>query len=78
MDFGPTYKDVRLAYDNVEKWTRPQGIDFNLSYFAMGPKMKAEPKGVILIISAFNLPVFLTLGPLVCPFHRRLISLTRC
>ncbi|KAI0709751.1 NAD-dependent aldehyde dehydrogenase [Earliella scabrosa] len=64
MDFGPTYKDVRLAYDNVEKWTRPQGIDFNLSYFAMGPKMKAEPKGVILIISAFNLPVFLTLGPL--------------
>ena len=70
MDFGPTYKDVRLAYDHVEEWTRPQGIDFNLSYLAMGPNMKARTKGVILIISAFNLPVFLTLGPLVCPCLR--------
>lgn len=64
-DFGPTYKDVRLAYDNVERWTQPQSTDFNISYFAMGPKLKAEPKGVVLIVSAFNVPVFLTLSPLV-------------
>ncbi|KAI0694298.1 aldehyde dehydrogenase [Cerioporus squamosus] len=64
FDFGPTYKEVRFAYDNVEKWTRAQPIDFNLSFIAMGPTIKAEPKGVILIVSAFNVPLFLTLGPL--------------
>ncbi len=31
----------------------------------MRPTIKAEPKGVILIVSAFNVPLFLTLGPLV-------------
>ena len=66
FDFGPTYKDVRVAYDNVEKWMREQPVDFNLSFFPMRPTMKAEPKGVILIIAAFNVPLFLTLGPLVC------------
>ncbi|TFK91272.1 aldehyde dehydrogenase [Polyporus arcularius HHB13444] len=65
FDFGPTYKDVRVAYDNVEKWTKVQPIDFNLNYIAMRPTIKAEPKGVILIVSAFNVPLFLTLGPLV-------------
>ncbi|TFK87682.1 aldehyde dehydrogenase [Polyporus arcularius HHB13444] len=65
FDFGPTYKDVRVAYDNVDKWTKVQPVDFNLNYIAMRPTIKAEPKGVILIVSAFNVPLFLTLGPLV-------------
>ena len=65
FEFGPIFKDVRLAYDGVEKWAQPQSVDFNISYWAMGPKLKAEPKGVVLIISAYNLPLFLTLSPLV-------------
>ena len=62
---GPTYKDVRLAYDSVGKWTAPQKPPFNFSYFAMGPKMVAEPKGTVLIVSAFNMPIFLSIGTLV-------------
>ncbi|KAI0788166.1 Aldehyde/histidinol dehydrogenase [Fomes fomentarius] len=65
FDFGPVFKDVRLAYDNVEQRTKPQSIEFNLKYIAMSPKLKAEPKGVVLIISAFNLPLYLTLSPLL-------------
>ncbi|KAI0749987.1 aldehyde dehydrogenase [Daedaleopsis nitida] len=64
FDFGPVYKEVRIAYDNVEKWTKPVNVEFNLSWFAMGPKMKAEPKGVVLIVPAFNLPLFLSMIPL--------------
>ncbi|KAI0749981.1 aldehyde dehydrogenase [Daedaleopsis nitida] len=63
-EFGPVFKEVRLAYDNVERWTQPQSVDFNISYWAMGPKLQAEPKGVVLIVSAYNLPLFLTLSPL--------------
>ena len=32
----------------------------------MRPMIRKEPKGVVLIISPFNYPIFLTLGPLVC------------
>ena len=65
FDFGPVYNEVRGSYDNLEKWARPQNIDFNISWFAMGPKMQLEPKGVVLIIAPFNLPILLTLSPLV-------------
>ena len=34
----------------------------------MRPLIRKEPKGVVLIISPFNFPVILTLGPLVCTF----------
>ncbi|KAI0706786.1 NAD-dependent aldehyde dehydrogenase [Cerioporus squamosus] len=63
-DMGPTIKDIRLAYDNVGQWARPQRA-FSIRYFLMGPHLKAEPKGVVLIISPFNLPLFLMLSPLV-------------
>ncbi len=71
---GPAIKDVRLAYDSVGSWARPQRA-FSMRYFLMGPQLTAEPKGVVLIISPFNLPIFLTLSPLVRRlFPRKLAS----
>ncbi|OBZ72483.1 Aldehyde dehydrogenase, dimeric NADP-preferring [Grifola frondosa] len=65
FDFSPVLNEVRLAYDNVEKWAKQQSAPFSLSWFVMSPKLKAEPKGVILIIAPFNFPLFLLLNPLV-------------
>lgn len=56
---------MRTAYDNVEKWTKPQKAEFSLNFFAMSPKLRAESKGTILIIGPFNVPVFTILSPLV-------------
>ena len=78
IDLAGTYIDICVAYDNVEKWTREQPVDFNLSFFPMRPTMKAEPKGVILIIAAFNVPLFLTLGPLVGLFSFPCTCATVC
>ncbi|KAI0634448.1 NAD-dependent aldehyde dehydrogenase [Trametes polyzona] len=64
-DFTPVYMEVRSCYDNVEKWSKPQKAEFNFNFFAMGPRTKAEPKGVVLLIAPFNFPVFLVLSPLV-------------
>ncbi|OJT05215.1 Aldehyde dehydrogenase family 3 member B1 [Trametes pubescens] len=64
-DFTATYMDVRSSYDNVEKWSKPQKTDFNFNFFAMSPKTKAEPKGVVLLVAPFNFPVFLVFSPLV-------------
>ncbi|KAI0356760.1 NAD-dependent aldehyde dehydrogenase [Trametes cingulata] len=65
FDFAAVYIGVRTAYDNVESWAKLQRAEFNLNFFAMSPKLKAEPKGVALLVSPFNVPVYLTLSPLV-------------
>ncbi|KAM5544775.1 hypothetical protein V8D89_001673, partial [Ganoderma adspersum] len=65
LDFNPTYAEVKVAYDNVEKWVRPQNAPFGVNWFAMKPRLVAEPKGVVLVISPFNVPIFLTMTPLI-------------
>ncbi|KAI0760893.1 Aldehyde/histidinol dehydrogenase [Trametes elegans] len=65
LDFNNAYSDVRMAYDNVEKWARTHRPHFSLNYCAMRPSLKAEPKGTVLIVIPFNFPAFLTTGSLV-------------
>ncbi|OSC99243.1 NAD-aldehyde dehydrogenase [Trametes coccinea BRFM310] len=65
FDFAGTYIDIKLMYDNVEKWTKPRRAGCNLNFAPMGPRVKAEPKGTLLIIPPFNVPVFMLMGPLV-------------
>ncbi|CDO77357.1 hypothetical protein BN946_scf184787.g6 [Trametes cinnabarina] len=65
IDFAAVYIDVRLMYDNVEKWTKPRRVAFNLNFAAMNPRVHAEPKGVVLVIAPYNVPIFLSMSPLV-------------
>lgn len=65
IDFSGSYVDILAAYDSVDKWTAPQKAEFNLSFWPMGPRHKAEPKGVVFIIAPFNGPLIMLLSPLV-------------
>ncbi|KAI0767690.1 NAD-dependent aldehyde dehydrogenase [Fomes fomentarius] len=65
LDFSATYQDIHDAYNSVEKWATPYKADFNLSFWAMTPKIRPEPKGLILIIAPFNGPVIMLISPLV-------------
>ncbi|KAI0328290.1 aldehyde dehydrogenase [Cubamyces sp. BRFM 1775] len=65
FDFLIVYGEARMAYDNIEKWTKEQAPDFSLNWFLMKPRLKPEPKGVVLIIAPFNYPLFLLLVPLI-------------
>ena len=65
IDFATTYMDVRTAYDNVGKWAESRRAEFNLNFAAMGPRVREEPKGVVVIMAPFNGPIFLLLSPLV-------------
>ncbi|KAJ8473063.1 hypothetical protein ONZ51_g8114 [Trametes cubensis] len=62
FDFAAVYIDVKTAYDNVAKWTKSERAPFNLNFFVMNPRMRPEPKGVVLAIAPFNAPVFMLLG----------------
>ncbi|TBU47713.1 NAD-dependent aldehyde dehydrogenase [Dichomitus squalens] len=65
LDLSPVYIDVAKAYNSVERWAAEQKAEFDLSFWAMGPKYRHEPKGVVLIIAPFNGPVVLTMSPIV-------------
>lgn len=41
---------------SLEKWAAPSKPAFDLNFYAMSPKTRHEPKGVVLIISPFNFP----------------------
>jgi aldehyde dehydrogenase (NAD+)/aldehyde dehydrogenase (NAD(P)+) len=65
LEVGATLTEAVNAYHNVAKWSKPERAPFSFNWFAMKPTIRKEPKGVVLIITPFNYPVFLALRPLV-------------
>ncbi|EKM57674.1 uncharacterized protein PHACADRAFT_251452 [Phanerochaete carnosa HHB-10118-sp] len=64
LDINPSIGEAKDAYDNVAKWAKTEKARWTFNFFAMRPKIRKEPKGVVLIISPFNFPVLLLLGHL--------------
>ncbi|KAJ8516845.1 hypothetical protein ONZ45_g5915 [Pleurotus djamor] len=64
LEIGPSISDIRGIYKNVEKWAKPEKPGFNINFTPMRPVIRKEPKGVVMIISPFNYPIWLTAGPL--------------
>jgi len=65
LEIGATLTEAVNAYHSVAKWSKPERAPFSLNWFATKPTIRKEPKGVVLIISPFNYPIFLALRPLV-------------
>ncbi|CAE6386069.1 hypothetical protein BN14_00968 [Rhizoctonia solani AG-1 IB] len=65
LEINPLIKESIEVYKSVEKWAQPDKAPFSLNFAAMKPVVRKEPKGVVLIISPFNYPVWLALGPLI-------------
>ncbi|KAF8348497.1 NAD-aldehyde dehydrogenase [Amanita rubescens] len=61
LEINLTINDIKHAYNNVEKWSRPEKAPFSLNFAAMRPVVYKEAKGVVLIISPFNYPLWLSL-----------------
>jgi aldehyde dehydrogenase (NAD+) len=56
---------INLALRELPRWMRNQEVDTKLALFGTSSYIKYEPKGLALIISPWNYPIDLTLGPLV-------------
>ncbi|KAF8221246.1 NAD-aldehyde dehydrogenase [Tricholoma matsutake] len=61
LEINPTLDDVKLAWESVEKWARPEKPSFSIKFAALRPIIYKEPIGVVLIISPFNYPLWLTI-----------------
>jgi len=61
----PVIGEARHAMRHLRSWMKPHRVSTPLILFGSRSRILYQPKGVILIISPWNFPINLTLGPLV-------------
>ncbi|KAI5885611.1 aldehyde dehydrogenase [Schizophyllum commune H4-8] len=57
--------DITAAVKSLSSWAKPETSPFNFNWFAMRPRAHKVPKGVVLVITPFNYPVWLVVEPLI-------------
>lgn len=61
----PVVGEARHAIRHLRRWMKPKRVPTRLALMGSKSFIRYEPKGVVLIISPWNFPFNLTLGPLV-------------
>ncbi|HET7437182.1 MAG TPA: aldehyde dehydrogenase family protein, partial [Thermoanaerobaculia bacterium] len=61
----PVVSEAKHAIRRLRRWMKPRGARTRLALAGSRSRVMYEPKGVALIISPWNFPFNLTLGPLV-------------
>ncbi|KAJ7461546.1 NAD-aldehyde dehydrogenase [Mycena latifolia] len=64
LETGASVGEAMDAYKNVESWAKPEKPALSVNFMFMRPVTYKEPKGVVLIISPFNYPLWLCIAPL--------------
>jgi aldehyde dehydrogenase (NAD+) len=64
-EIKPVLGEIDNVCSNLRQWMRSKKIPFNLLFLGTRSKIIYEPKGVVLILSPWNFPFNLTIGPLV-------------
>jgi aldehyde dehydrogenase (NAD+) len=62
---GLVLADINVALKKLHRWMKPSKAKTNLVNFPSSSKILHDPKGVVLIISAWNYPLQLLLIPLI-------------
>jgi len=75
LELNGTIAEAVIAYNEVEQWAKTEKTKFSLNFWAMGPAIRKEPKGIVLIIGPYNVPVWALIVPLVSYSVPILISL---
>lgn len=61
----PVLTELKDAIANLKRWVKDTKVDTSVAYLGTAASVKYEPKGVCLIISPWNFPFLLTVGPLI-------------
>ena len=61
----PVIGEIKHARRQLHRWMRPRRVSTPWAQFGGTSRIQYEPKGTVLIMSPWNFPVNLTLGPLV-------------
>ncbi len=61
----PVISELKDAIRHLPRWMKPRKVPTPIGLFGCAGTIVHEPRGVVLIISPWNYPIYLTLGPLV-------------
>ncbi|MBK9796064.1 MAG: aldehyde dehydrogenase family protein [Holophagaceae bacterium] len=61
----PVVSELKDAIRHLPHWMKPRKVPTPIGLFGSAGTIVHEPRGVVLIISPWNYPIYLTLGPLV-------------
>ncbi|HJV49286.1 MAG TPA: aldehyde dehydrogenase family protein, partial [Geothrix sp.] len=61
----PVISEIRDALRHLPRWMKPRRVPTPIGLLGSAGTIIHEPRGVVLIISPWNYPIYLTLGPLV-------------
>lgn len=61
----PVITELRHAISNLKTWASPKSIKGSLAFLGTSAYTYYEPKGCSLIISPWNYPILLSLGPVI-------------
>ncbi len=61
----PALDEIKFALENLDRWAKPKKVDAPITMIGTRSMIVYEPKGLCLIISPWNYPFNLSVGPLV-------------
>lgn len=64
-EIGTVLGEIRFMLKNINRFSKPKRVKTPLAHFPSISKVYKEPYGVVLIMSPWNYPFQLTIGPLV-------------
>ena len=59
------FNEIKVALKHLDQWTRPKLVDAHIEMLGTRSEICFEPRGVCLVISPWNYPFSLSVGPLV-------------
>ena len=64
-EVGLIINSIHFALRHLDKWVKPKRCKTPITHFPARSYIYKEPYGVVLIMSPWNYPFFLTLSPLI-------------
>ena len=64
-EIAPIKSEIKYYKNNLKKFMQPERVSTNKTIFPAKSYILREPKGVVLIISPWNYPFYLSISPLV-------------
>ncbi|BFM50051.1 coniferyl aldehyde dehydrogenase [Marinomonas sp. THO17] len=65
IELVPLFGEIKHALKHLSKWMRPSRRSVHITSLPARAKVVYQPKGLVGVISPWNYPVFLSLGPIV-------------
>eukprot|EP00441_Pelagodinium_beii_P038458 CAMPEP_0197631472 /NCGR_PEP_ID=MMETSP1338-20131121/8620_1 /TAXON_ID=43686 ORGANISM="Pelagodinium beii, Strain RCC1491" /NCGR_SAMPLE_ID=MMETSP1338 /ASSEMBLY_ACC=CAM_ASM_000754 /LENGTH=522 /DNA_ID=CAMNT_0043202923 /DNA_START=31 /DNA_END=1597 /DNA_ORIENTATION=- len=66
LQIASMYGEIDAFIDGLQEWSAPQKVDTPAALLPASSYVQAQPKGVVLVLGAWNYPFNVTIGPAAC------------